>query len=63
MSTQSKRVALPVDFVNIGVQSPAQNSSTTTSTIPMPVKLMGILFGTLGVMTLLNVVYTVAAGH
>lgn len=63
MSTQTKRVALPADFVNIGAKYSTQTVPAQSNTIPVPVQLVGILFGVLGVMTLLNVVYRITTGH
>lgn len=63
MSTQTKRVTLPADFVNIGAKTSIQTATPSANAIPVPVQLVGILLGVMGVMTLLNVVYKFTTGH
>ena len=62
MTTSTKRVALPLDFVNIDSKIITQTGSVAGA-IPKIVTFAGIVVGTVGVMTILNFVYTLASGH
>ena len=56
MSNPSKRVALPQDFINVGNKPRAERSTT----VPTVLKFAAIAFGTIGVMTVLNLIYKLA---
>lgn len=63
MTTQTKRVALPADFINVGAKNANHTAPAKAAGIPVPVQLVGIIIGVFGVMSILNAVYKVATGH